>query len=193
MRKVSPLLLSVLAISLFVSLGFVQSTYALPQKSGWESFWWTVYGGDGSATSSLDWLVEPLPNPPFTGAGPISWWPHGPYYNDRRLQGTPPYPGCPFPPCEYYLDGVFVCYIDWVMGGGELYPDSTFRYRVWIFWDPEDVPAQPGDTSIGGCFMFSHGTGDFKFVHAFGEAWVEWIGGPSDFYQYHEGWIRGAP
>lgn len=180
MRKISALLLSVLVISLFVSLGFVQSTCALPQKSGWESFWYTVRGGDGSATSSLDWLVEPLPNPPFTGALPISWW------------GELPWP--PGPPVveEYWIDDrLYVCHGDWCT----VHPmyEGNFRYRWWIFWGPEDVPAQPGDVSLGGCFMFSHGTGDFKFMHAFGEAWVEWTGGPSVFYQYHEGWIRGAP
>jgi len=30
-----------------------------------------------------------------------------------------------------------------------------------------------GTEKIGSARAFSHGTGDFRFMHAFGEAWVE--------------------
>jgi len=182
MRKAFALLSSVLTILLFVSVGFLQSTYAIPKQSGWESFWYTVCGGTGEAWSSLEWFEE--------GCFPVGWWPQSRYYDYRGLYGSG-FAGSTFPPAEYYLDGVYVCHGDWVMYSVAY--DDTFRFRWWIFWDPEDVPAEPGDISLSGCFMFSHGTGDFKFMHAFGEAWVEWTEPPWIFFQYHEGWILGAP
>jgi hypothetical protein len=54
---------------------------------------------------------------------------------------------------------------------------------------------EEGAKSLGGYFIFSHGTGDFEDMKAFGKAWVEMLPGQCfPFgYQYHVGLIFGAP
>ncbi len=169
-RVLSVGFLSLLAMSMVVSLGFVQFTRALPKGEPWEDVYLTVWMITGEGESNLEWLAG-------WNIYPIHWW------------GEPDRP--PFPPAEYFKDGVYVCYGDWKMGC-ELYA-GTFRYQWWIYWEPEEV-VKPDGKSFGGKFAFSHGTEDFKGMLAFGEAWVETEPPGYPFgYQYHEGMIKGGP
>ncbi len=159
-RVLSVGLLSLLAISVFVSLDFFQSAGAERGK-GWEWFYFNVWMPTGEAESNVKWLSG-------WNLYPIHWW------------GEPS--RWVFPPEEYWEDGVFVCHGDW--RAGCTIEEGDFRYRWWIYWD------DPAGECLGGKFSFSHGSGDFQGMLAFGDAWVT---GYPEGYQCHEGLIHKAP
>lgn len=174
MRKISVLLLSVLAISLFVSLGFVQSTYASPEKKlRWKPCWFVVSMHEENYAytwSNLRWMRE-------WNMHPIGPWVPGPMV------------------VEDWMDGVFYCHGDWCMVCELEGYDGIFRYNWWIFWETSPYE-DPSAECLGGCFTFSEGTGVFSDMQAFGKAWVTWHledGNRVLDYQIHIGLIRGAP
>jgi hypothetical protein len=163
-RSLSLALLIILAISLFLSLGFVQSASA--RKPIWKPFYFIVDITTGEAESSLWWLEG-------YNVYPIYWW------------GDPE--RSPFPPEEYWggpEDGFFVCHGDWCMGC--VVYDGNFRYQWWIYWT-DDPYINPYAQCAGGYFTFSEGSGDFAGMEAYGIARVKWP------YQYHFGLIYGEP
>ena len=133
----------------------------------------TVYIPTGWAESNLDWLTE-------SNVYPMYWWgdPNNPFF------------GLPKP--EYYIkNGVYVCHGDWVLGC--LLYEGSFRYRWWIFWE-DDVFSNPNAQCLGGYFIYSHGTKDFKDIRAFGKSWVELDPAGYPFgYKYHVGLMFGGP
>jgi len=169
-RSRSVLLLSILATSLFVSLGFAQSASA--KKPSWEPFYFTVNMETGEHESNLDWLSG-------WNVYPLYWW-----HNKHRP---------PFPSEEYWEGEYFVCHGDWCTGC-VLY-DGTGRYQWWIYWD--DSPyVNPEAQCVGGHFTFSSGSRDFGGIRAYGSAWVDWAVVDdviSLTYQHHEGMIWHGP
>lgn len=179
MRKLKLIpLLSVLVISLMVSLSLVQSVGARPMSMSrcrvrrfyFNAYMWFSHGGaPGWAESNIEWLQE-------WNVFPKSWWPEGDVHAE-----------------EYTIGRIYVCHGDWKMYSPQY--EDTFRYRWWIFWESEEAARQPSAKSLGGYFIFSHGTGDFENMWAVGKAWVEMDPGKCypEGWQYHVGLMFGAP
>lgn len=169
MRKVTALLLGFLAISLFVSLGFVQSAYASPGDKP-RKLYYNVFMPTGEAESNIDWVKYSYP---------MYWW------------GDPERP--PFPPEEYMINQFYVCYGDWCVGSPG--KEGSFRYQWWIIWRSYEAAGEPGAKSLGGLFIFNDGSGEFEGMWACGKAWVEML--PGQYYpfgyQYHKGLMHGGP
>ncbi len=173
MRRVSILLLSVLAISLFVSFSFAQSASASCFKH--RPFWFAVNlhpGPDyGYTSSNLRWMRG-------FNVHPIGPW----------------IPGDPMV-VEDYMDGIFYCHGDWCMICELEGYDGVFRYNWWIFWDTSPY-VDPSAECVGGYFTFGEGTGGFSEMEASGKAWVTWHLEDSHKaldYQIHFGLLTEAP
>lgn len=176
MRKLKLIpILSILAISLFVSLSFVQSASARPHMGSScrrRGFYYRVWMPTGEADSNVNWLECVYP---------IHWW------GDPTRTMPPPIVE------EYTIDDVYVCHGDWFVGCAV--KEGNFRYRWWIFWESKEAAGEKGAKSLGGYFIFSHGTGDFEDMWTFGKAWVKML--PGEYfpvgYQYHVGLMFGGP